>query len=83
MRLKRRFDLRPGDGAAAFVPAHYDPEGLALSPLGDIVITSEGDQRDEPRVGPRFDAFRRDGDSFTLLKQLPLPPWVTPPSMGP
>lgn len=83
VRMKHRFALRPGEGPMAFVPDRYDPEGIALSPLGEVVVTSEGDQRAEPREGPRFDAFRRTGHGFTLMKQLPLPPWVSPTAEGP
>ncbi len=83
VRMKHRFGLSPGDREMAFDPNRYDPEGLALSPLGELVITSEGDQQVEPREGPRFDAYQRTGHGFTLLKQVPLPTWVAPTPEGP
>ena len=81
--LKHRYAIRPGRGPHAFDPDRYDPEGLALSPLGDIVISSEGDQTRSPREGPRFDAFRMNGHGVTLMRQLPLPDATIPNPEGP
>lgn len=83
VRMKHRFAISPGGGDKAFDPLRYDPEGLALSPLGELVITSEGDHQSEPREGPRFDAYHRTGHGFSVLKQLPLPAWVAPTPEGP
>ncbi|MEM6786946.1 MAG: esterase-like activity of phytase family protein [Myxococcota bacterium] len=76
IRVRHRFEIDlSGTGVA---PEHYDPEGLALSPVGDVLVASEGDQRGDRRIGPRLDAFRRDRHRFVPVRNVPLPAWTKP-----
>ena len=65
-------------GGAA--PAKLDPEGLALLPGGDILVSSEGFGNEDPRIPPAVIEYRRDG---RFVRQLPVPAEFIPPEHGP
>jgi hypothetical protein len=64
------------DGA----PPKLDPEGLALLPSGNMLVSSEGFGNEEPRVPPSINEYRRDG---RYVRQLPVPAEFLPPARGP
>ena len=68
--------LGKGDGA----PAKLDPEGLALLPSGNMLVSSEGFGSEEPRVPPGIFEYRRDG---RYVRQLPVPAEFLPTPRGP
>ena len=68
--------LDRGGGA----PPKLDPEGLAILPDGDLLVSSEGFGDEEPRIPPAIVEYRRDGK---FVRQLPVPPEFIPPEHGP
>jgi hypothetical protein len=68
--------LDRGNGA----PEKLDPEGLALLPNGNLLVSSEGFGNEEPRIPPAVIEYRRDGK---FVRQLPVPAEFLPPDRGP
>ena len=52
-----------------------DPEGLAMTPDGELLVASEGYANRDPSVDPGIFRFGRDG---RLLGSLPIPPYFLP-----
>jgi hypothetical protein len=64
---------------AAGAPRKLDPEGLALLPSGNMLVSSEGIGEEEPHVPPGIIEYRRDG---RFVRQLPVPQEFIPPERG-
>jgi hypothetical protein len=65
---------------SASAPSTLDPEGIALTTAGTILISSEGAGNVEPRLPPAILEYRADG---RFLRQLPVPPRFVPNARGP
>lgn len=65
--------------AATGAPPILDPEGIALTKTGTLLISSEG-LGIEPRLPPAILEYARDG---RFIRQLPVPPRVVPNARGP
>lgn len=64
------------DAAGAPIPVWtLDPEGLAMTSAGELLVSSEGYAGRDPRVDPGIFRFGRDG---RLLGSLPIPPYFLP-----
>lgn len=64
------------DAAGVAIPVWtLDPEGLAITSGGEILVASEGYANRDPRVDPGIFRFGRDG---RLLGNLPIPPHYLP-----
>jgi 3-phytase len=64
------------DAAGAPIPVWtVDPEGLAITPDGELLVSSEGYAGRDPSVDPAIFRFGRDG---RLLGNLPIPPHYLP-----
>jgi hypothetical protein len=61
-------------------PPSLDPEGIALTRAGTILVTSEGAGSVEPRLPPAILEYGADG---RFLRQLPVPPRFIPNARGP
>jgi hypothetical protein len=61
-------------------PAAIDPEGIALTPDGTVIIASEGANRDQGRVPPAIVEYDTDG---RFIRQIPLRDRVMPNPSGP
>jgi len=70
--------LRSKD-ATAFEPRLLDTEGIARMPDGTILITSEGDLRENPNTVSRLLLFSSDG---ILLREIPVPEKILPSGVG-
>ena len=64
---------------AAGTPAALDPESIALTKLGTMLISSEG-VGTEPRLPPAILEYAADG---RFIRQLPVPPRFVPNRAGP
>lgn len=67
-------------GRAPGAPSPLDPEGIALTRTGTILVTSEGTGGVEPRLPPAILEYGADG---RFLRQLPVPPRFVPNARGP
>ena len=65
---------------AAAAPPMLDPEGIALTRAGTILISSEGAGNVEPRLPPSILEYGADG---RFLRQLRVPPRFVPNARGP
>ena len=65
--------------AAAGAPGTLDPEGIALTKAGTVLVSSEG-LGIEPRLPPAILEYLRDG---RFVRQLPVPPHFVPNARGP
>jgi 3-phytase len=63
---------------AAGAPS-LDPEGIALTQTGTVLISSEGAARVEPRLPPAILEYEQDG---RFIRQLPVPPRFVPNARG-
>lgn len=64
------------DSAGAPIPVWtLDPEGLAVAPSGELLVSSEGYAARDPRVDPGIFRFSRDGRQ---LGHLHMPPYFLP-----
>jgi 3-phytase len=64
------------DAASLPIPVWtMDPEGLAMTADGELLVSSEGYAGREPQVDPGIFRFGRDG---RLLGSLPMPPYYLP-----
>ena len=61
-------------------PEKLDPEGIAILPNGNLLISSEGVQNEEPRTAPGIFEFSRDGE---WMRTLNLRDKFIPPQKGP
>lgn len=68
--------LQRGNGA----PRTMDPEGIALTREGNILVSSEGILEQEPRVPPSISEFTREG---RFIRQLPVRSRFIPNARGP
>jgi hypothetical protein len=64
---------------AAGAPTAVDPEGIALTRSGTMLISSEG-RNEEPRLPPGILEYTQDG---RFIRQLPVPPHFVPNDRGP
>jgi hypothetical protein len=60
-------------------PSALDPEGIALTKSGTILVSSEG-VGTEPRLPPAIVEYAQDG---RFIRQLPVPPRFVPNQKGP
>ena len=65
---------------ATGAPAKLDPEAIALTPDGNMLISSEGVLEEEPRVPPAIVEYTRAG---RFVRQLPVPGRFVPNAQGP
>ena len=68
--------LQPAAGA----PTHLDPEGIAVTPDGHMLITSEGAANDETRLPPAILEYASDG---AFIRPLPVRGRYAPSDRGP
>lgn len=61
-------------------PRMMDPEGIALTGEGNILVSSEGILEQEPRIPPSISEFTPDG---RFVRQLPVPSRFIPNERGP
>ena len=61
-------------------PAALDPEGIALTRAGTVLISSEGRAGIQPRLPPAILEYAQDG---RFIRQLPVPPPFVPNERGP
>jgi hypothetical protein len=66
-------------GTAAGAPATLDPEGIALTKGGTVLISTEG-MGNDPRLPPAILEYTQDG---RFLRQLQVPPRFLPNERGP
>lgn len=74
--LRAYFPLPVGPGA----PEGLDPEGIVVSRTGEIFVSSEGIQNQEPRVPPAIVEYSRRED---YVRRLAIPSKFIPPASGP
>lgn len=60
VKVSNMFVLKSAS-AKPFKPGQVDFEGITLTPLNELVISSEGDNRPTPRIPPSIMIFNRDG----------------------
>jgi 3-phytase len=70
----RRIPLERAKGA----PTRLDPEGIALTRTGTVLVSSEG-FASEPRVPPSILEYTAEGK---FIRQLPVPPLFAPNARG-
>lgn len=66
-------------GRASGAPARLDPEGIALTKRGTVLVSSEGIGT-APRLPPAILEYAQDGH---FIRQLPVPPHFAPNATGP
>jgi 3-phytase len=65
---------------ASDVPLAVDPEGIALTRTGTVLISSEGKGNVQPRLPPAILEYAQDG---RFIRQLPVPLVFVPNQRGP
>ena len=70
----RRIPLQRAEGA----PPRLDPEGIALTRSGTVLVSSEGFAT-QPRIPPSILEYTQDG---RFIRQLPVPPRFAPNPRG-
>jgi hypothetical protein len=71
---ERRIPLQRAEGA----PARLDPEGIALTRTGTVLVSSEGFAT-QPRIPPAILEYTQDG---RFIRPLPVPPLFAPNTRG-
>lgn len=71
----QQIPLEPAAGA----PAALDPEGIALTRTGTVLISSEGVGGSTSRIPPAILEYAQDG---RFIRQLPVPPRFVPDRRG-